>query len=207
MIGHLYRYPHPFDTAKFLYVGQGIKRDYYHRSGKSSFGRRFKRDFPNVELPQPVREQIEIQNHTDLNEFETIWMFRYHTWKGYVGGMNLTFPGSKDYLSLGNPDQLEKIRTVKHQREAGRKGGLAVARSGQLDFIRNLPQTKKACSENGKIQIQKNRNSPRQKESIQRRIERGDYKKMAFLGAHGGHEYWHVRRNIVKKDCKFCEVF
>lgn len=101
MIGHLYRYPHPTEPDKFLYVGQGNKRDKDHRSGRSSFGRRFKRNFPDVELPQPIREVVEIDNHLELLGLEIIHMFRYHTWYGYEGGMNLLLPGSMDYKQIG----------------------------------------------------------------------------------------------------------
>jgi hypothetical protein len=101
VLGHLYRYPHPYDATKFIYCGQGISRDYFHRIGRTSFGSRFKKKFPGIELPQPIREQVEVENHLELNELETIWMFQYHTWRGYEGGMNLTFPGSVDYKTLG----------------------------------------------------------------------------------------------------------
>jgi hypothetical protein len=101
MIGHLYRYPHPHDPTRFIYVGQGPKRDSKHRSGKEGFGRRFKKLFPADVLPQPIREQVEVKDQSELNELETVWMFQYHTWRGYNGGMNLTFPGSDDYKRLG----------------------------------------------------------------------------------------------------------
>jgi hypothetical protein len=101
MIGTLYRYPHPYDPARFVYVGQGPNRDKNHRSGKLDFGLRFKNRFPDVELPQPIKEQIEVSSQLELNEEETIWMFRYHTWRGYPDGMNLTFPGSHDYKVMG----------------------------------------------------------------------------------------------------------
>ncbi len=100
MKGTLYRYPHPQDPTRFIYVGQGPKRDNEHRSGRSSFGRRFKVDFLGAELPQPIREQIEVSNQLELNEEETIWMFRFHTWRGYFGGMNLTLPGLQDYKQI-----------------------------------------------------------------------------------------------------------
>jgi hypothetical protein len=101
MIGTLYRYPHPHDPTRFIYVGQGPNRDAQHRSGKSSFGRRFKKIFPGVELPHSVREQIEVTDYVALNEEETIWMFWYHTWRGYLDGMNLVLPGSLDYKNMG----------------------------------------------------------------------------------------------------------
>jgi hypothetical protein len=117
MIGHLYRYPHPNDPARFLYVGQGRKRDRNHRSGKSSFGRRFKRDFPNVDLSQPIREEFEVGDHIELNELETIWMFRYHTWYGYDGGMNYSLPGSSDYGNFSTAHREHLRERMKRQRK------------------------------------------------------------------------------------------
>jgi hypothetical protein len=101
MISTLYRYPHPYDSTKFIYVGQGSKRDAYHRSGKGSFGRRFKKMFPDDVLPEPIKEQIDVSGQLELNEEEIIWMFRYHTWRGYPDGMNLLLPGSQDYKNMG----------------------------------------------------------------------------------------------------------
>lgn len=119
MTANLYRYPHPTIPDKWLYVGQGPRRDREHRSGKSSFGRRFKRFFPNTPLPQPTRWTEIVESHIETNELETIAMFRYHTWHGYPSGMNLTLPGSKDYESLGCFGSHEdKVR-------AGHIGGLS----------------------------------------------------------------------------------
>jgi nitrogen fixation protein len=144
MIGHLYRYPHPTEEGKFLYVGQGAKRDALHRRGASSFGRRFKRDFPNAELSQPVREELFVENQMDLNELETIWMFRFHTWCGYKDGMNLTFPGSLDYIAAG------KIGGLLSGPVQGRKN----AENGHLSRVANLPQTKEARKINAQNAIQ-----------------------------------------------------
>lgn len=129
MIGHLYRYPHPLDSTRFIYVGQGAKRDQAHRSGKSSFGRRFKEKFLGVELPQPIREEFEVQNWIELNELETIWMFRYHTWRGYQDGMNLQIPGAEDYRSIS------------------KFGGQSAVESGQLEKARNYPNRKERWAE------------------------------------------------------------
>jgi hypothetical protein len=100
MIVHLYRYPHPFIRDKWLYVGQGTKRDKDHRSGRSSFGFRFRKLFPNIPLPSPVKWQEAVENQFDANRAETVAMFHYHTWRGYIGGMNLSLPGSRDYEKM-----------------------------------------------------------------------------------------------------------
>ena len=97
----LYRYPHPLLSGQWLYVGQGIKRDSRHRAGRSSFGLRFKRQFPGIPLPAPIRWEEPAADSIEANNAETVAMFRYHTWHGYPGGMNLTLPGSTDYENLG----------------------------------------------------------------------------------------------------------
>jgi hypothetical protein len=146
----LYRYPHPFDPTRFIYVGQGAKRDQEHRSGKSSFGRRFKRDFPNIELPQPIREEMEAQNQFDLNELETIWMFQYHTWRpAWPGGYNIIIPGSQDYKSIGIMGG--KINAASGQTAAmGKIQGRKNADSGQITRMHELPQSKEAYHNSGK---------------------------------------------------------
>lgn len=173
MIGHLYRYPHPFDPTKFIYVGQGAKRDGRHRSGETSFGRRFKHYFPNVDLPQPIRKEIEILDKFELNELETIWMFRYHTWHGYEGGMNLMMPGSQDYRNSGSLSLKSQIsKNPDHQSKAGKlggrktfdlhgpfwtfagsqKAGLKNIESGHITYrIHQLPQSKQSKRNNGFI--------------------------------------------------------
>jgi hypothetical protein len=162
----LYRYPHPYDATKFIYCGQAVKperRDRQHRSGKSPFGRRFQRAFPGVELPQPVKEVVEVQGHLELNELETIWMFQYHTWRGY-GGMNLMFPGSDDYKNMGTiggpiggrknveSGQFARMRELPQSKEAQRRRGRQTVESGQLAQMRELPQTKEAQRRVGRTQ-------------------------------------------------------
>ena len=98
--GVLYRYSHPHKAGKYLYVGQGSKRDHEHRIGRSSFGRRFYKQFPGVELPQPEYWAVAVSNQVELNEEETIAMFENRTWYAY-GGMNLSLPGSLDYFMMG----------------------------------------------------------------------------------------------------------
>ena len=154
MIGTLYRYPHPHDPMRFIYVGQGPKRHKDHRSGRSSFGRRFKKLFPDDILPQPTRELIEVSDSLELNEEETIWMFRYHTWQGYPDGMNLTLPGSTDYKKL--------ITFMPHDDKVrgGRLGGLKTSlipghlvKAGQKSFdLHGSPTTVESCRKGGKIQ-------------------------------------------------------
>jgi hypothetical protein len=117
MIGHLYRYPHPNDLTKFIYVGQGLKRDRSHRIGQGSFGRRFRDKFPGVELPQPVREIVEVENRLELNGLETIHMFQYRTWHGYEGGMNYSLPGSIDYGNFSTAHRESLRARMKKQRK------------------------------------------------------------------------------------------
>jgi hypothetical protein len=156
MQGTLYRYPHPTEPTKFLYVGQGPKRDRDHRSGKSSFGRRFKRDFPGVELPQPIKEVVEVIDYLELNELETIWMFRFHTWRpAYSGGYNIVLPGSQDYESLGKiygpingqkakeSGQIQRLGKQDRMRRKGKAavgymGGISNVTSGHLSRIAAL---------------------------------------------------------------------
>ena len=141
MIVHLYRYPHPTLPDVWLYVGQGPNRDKDHRSGKTSFGRRFKARFPGLELPQPVRWEMEVSNALEKNEEETIAMFQYHTWWGYEGGMNVTLPGSADYKNLGT------IGGRNQPREAKAKGGRITVESGQLASVR----TPESLAKGGRI--------------------------------------------------------
>jgi len=101
MIGHLYRYPHPSKDGVWIYVGQGPKRDAEHRRGASSFGRRFRKLFPGISLPQPIREQITITNQYELNEEEIIRMFQYRTWCGYSDGMNRSLRYAQDFAVIG----------------------------------------------------------------------------------------------------------
>src|SRR5258708_21051606 len=81
----IYRYPHPSDAGKWLYTGQAVnpaRRDKEHRRGKEGFGRRFKKMFPGVELPQPDFQEVEVKDYLEANEEETIAIFRHHTWHG-----------------------------------------------------------------------------------------------------------------------------
>jgi len=170
MIGYLYRYSHPFDTSRFIYVGQETNlkksRDRKHREGVSSFGRRFKKLFPGVELPKPIRRKFEVNNHIELNELETIWMFRFHTWRGYEGGMNLTLPGSKNYKELAKLGGLlggrERIRlhgnpaTPVSSSKGGRKQGpIQGARNILSGHIQELGRTN-AKKNNSIVEHQRN---------------------------------------------------
>jgi hypothetical protein len=161
MIGTLCRYPHPHDSTKFIYVGQGPKRDKDHRNGRTSFGRRFKKIFPNEELPKPIMEQIEVDDQIGLNGEETIWMFRFHTWRGYGNGMNITLPGLQDYRAFSRLAQLcwDKEARFQVQRKGGLTSGRNAVKSGQMERMRNLPQSIEARRRNAIILGQKNRES------------------------------------------------
>lgn len=189
MIGYLYRYPHPTQLNKFVYVGQGPNRDKAHRYGKTSFGRRFKALFPNISLPVPVKEIVDVENQSHLNDLETIWMFRFHTWHGYDGGMNLVVPGidfrneavKKGQIKGGQSNVINKTGICGRSKEKmsfdGRIAGLASAKS--------KPLTTEKLSEMGKI-------------GGQRVVELGLFKKV-------NHYRWHSNRDIKKKGCEFCE--
>lgn len=224
MIGHLYRYSHPHDPSRFIYVGQGSKRDSRHRLGRTSFGKRFKRSFPNEELPQPVKEIVEVRDQLELNELETIYMFRYHTWRGY-GGMNITLPGSDDYKNMGLlGGQISKesgqIQAFAKSGVGGRIAGRIRVESGGLASISTYENRAKGGRVQGAIQGRKNVESGhlfniRTKEhqsaagriSGRMNVESGHMDRMRDVNPYNGpHIRWHVRRNIVKKGCKFCEV-
>lgn len=102
MKAFLYRYSHPYDSNRFIYCGQtqSTTRDKRHRKGYDGFGKRFKKKFPDIELPQPIIEEVNVVDHLELNWLEIEWMFRYHTWHAYPDGMNLSIPGSHDYKNI-----------------------------------------------------------------------------------------------------------
>ena len=125
----IYRYPHPTDVGRWLYTGQtidSITRDRHHRFGHTSFGRRFKSTFPNVELPQPEVIELEVSTFLDANEEETISIFKNRTWHGQ-GGMNLTLPGSIDYVNNGILGGRTSAQLLGHHSRAGKIGGRATA--------------------------------------------------------------------------------
>lgn len=95
-------------------------------------------------MPPPIHETIEVISQLELNEIETIWMFRYHTWRGYPGGMNLEFPGAQNY----------KIGGLVGGHIGGRITGRKMVDSGELDRIRQLAQTKEAQRLNGKRNVE-----------------------------------------------------
>ena len=166
----LYRYPHPLLSGQWLYVGQGIKRDSRHRAGRSSFGLRFKRQFPGIPLPAPIRWEEPATDSIEANNAETVAMFRYHTWHGYPGGMNLTLPGSKDYEELARiggsvGGRISKEHgtgifglTSEQLSQAGRTGGLigvrnmpyeAKVRGGKITGAANLKRMSKEARVRG----------------------------------------------------------
>lgn len=84
--------------------------------------------FPDRELPQPIREGFTVQDQFELNELETVWMFRFHTWRGYEGGMNMTLPGSTDYRNIAAI------------------GGQIAAESGQIQKLASTYGTENAAN-------------------------------------------------------------
>jgi hypothetical protein len=208
MLGTLYRYPHPLIEGRWLYVGQGPNRDIKHRKGIGSFGRRFKKYFPECALPQPVQEHMEVQNYSELNELETIWMFQYHTWHGYDGGMNLRFPGDLNYKVLGIlGGAATKESTNGRKSNGGRrfyelygspntfegssKQGRRNAENGHLNKIRS----RESCSKGGRIG---GRNGTHED-----RVRSG---RLAGLigGVASTHKRFHLERDKVNPRCILC---
>jgi hypothetical protein len=200
MIGHLYRYPHPHDPTRFIYVGQGPRRDSEHRSGKEGFGKRFKKLFPADALPQPIREQVEVRDQLELNELETAWMFQYHTWCGYDGGMNLTFPGSADYKRLGMlGGSIGGRASGKKNAENGHMSSLGRVHGGRYAHVLVEYRTIEHQSQAGKLGGQKHVASGH--------IQSLGRKSSAPGGplAKARHERWHVKRDIISDICSFCK--
>jgi hypothetical protein len=204
MKGHLYRYPHPYSSDKFIYAGQGEKRDNEHRGGRTSFGRRFEKLFPGIELPNPVRETIEVRDYLELNELEIIWMFQYHTWRGYPGGMNLTLPGSIDYRSMGliggrvqGPKNVESGALAKIQSAGGRVSGRMNSESGRIQELGHTQGRKNVESgQLASIQSMAGRAGGRIA------LESGQF---SGIRSRGNHSRWHIARGISRPSvCSLC---
>lgn len=163
-------------------------------------------------MPQPVREEVEVADQLELNELETIWMFRFHTWRGYAGGMNLTFPGSKDYKnvgllgaaiggSIGGPIVRDKKLGIHSlyfdHSNAGRKGGLKVVESGHLQSISSA-----GGKVSGALVGKRNAETGRMKEVQKAGLGKGG----KIGGPKGMHTRWHTRRNISSPFCVFCQA-
>jgi hypothetical protein len=97
---HLYRYPHPVVPDRFIYVGQGSKRDKEHRAARTPFGRRYKKTFPETDLTYPIRWEEPASNQLEANICEEAAISRFCTWRK-KGGMNWTSPRSDDYQNMG----------------------------------------------------------------------------------------------------------
>lgn len=216
MIGHLYRYPHPVDSTRFIYVGQGKNRDVAHRAARTSFGRRFKRGFPGAGLPQPIKETVEVQNQLELNELETIWMFQYHTWCGYEGGMNLTFPNSANYSNMSAMGNLPGARV-----KAGKISGQKHVESGHIIKLGNIygPIRGKQNSESGQIKalglafgsINGRKAAENGQLAAARKIGcrvKSENKRKSCIAnfALASHTRWHVHRNVISPTCSLCQV-
>lgn len=217
----MYRYPHPLDATKFIYCGQGPKRDAAHRRGEKGFGRRFKRDFPGIELPQPIRETVEVADRLELNELETVWMFRYHTWRGYEGGMNLTFPGCLDYKNFNQGLTSEK------RAEIGRKNGPKAVQTHKV-------KKTGLCAPGSPMQIEGGKVSGRINGPRLKKEKRGIFAPgmqaaggatsapgnnakhkangtgifapgvRSLGGKKANHNRYHANRNVIKEGCMFC---
>jgi len=222
MLGVLYRYPHPTIPNAWIYCGQGSKRDASHRRGITSFGRRFKKIFPGVELPLPTREEVEITNQFELNALETAWIHKYKTWYEN-GGMNLIFPGSQDYFNIGkiggktNARNKTGIcgRTPEKMSEDGHKGGRIAGRisveTGRLAHLRTKEHQSKAGRLAARITNSKLTHEQRQKAgrlTVQKTTseQRQAWGRLGGLlgGYHSTHKRWHVDRGIVNLNCEVC---
>jgi len=218
MQGTLYRYPHPAEPNKFLYVGQGAKRDREHRVGRSSFGRRFKRDFPGMELSQPIKEVIEVANQMELNELETIWMFRFHTWHGYEGGMNKVIPGGQFGCALIG-GFATNATTSGRKGNGGRTGAGARAslEKGVGIHGRSVKQKAQDASKGGRLggaknvktghilRIQKSGAVLGGRVAGRLTAEKGTGCHRPELQILGRHNRWHVKRNIHQPACSLCQ--
>jgi hypothetical protein len=222
MIGTLYRYPHPHDPTRFIYVGQGPNRDKSHRLGSTSFGRRFKEIFPDDILPEPIKEKVEVFDQFDLNDLETIWMFRFHTWKGYPDGMNLTFPGFIDYKEIGSYQTREgrvlgnskiphEARVLggkrvyelhpEFRKEVGSKSGKILFATGRGLFGMTREARLKASSDGGKIG---GRIAVESGHLARIKTKETSQKGQQMGGDKSRHVRWHINRGIIKLGCVFC---
>lgn len=193
---YIYRYAHPHDPTRFIYVGQEQKegeRDKSHRKERTYFSQRFKRAFPNTSLPMPVRRQVNVPTLSALNEEETIDMFIFHTWRGYPGGMNITIPGDINYTNLGS------IGGLKRGPQAKESGQLAATCSlgGQIG---GQAQVKKKLGMFAPEHIGK---GGRTGAGGRKTAELGLMSSLGLSGV-GLHTRWHINRNISKSDCPLC---
>lgn len=217
MKGYIYRYTHPQDPTRFIYVGQGKRRHAAHRAGRSSFGRRFKVLFPGIQLLPPVVEEVEVNDRFRLNELETIAMFRFHSWRGYAGGMNLTIPGSADYLRLGRiaveTGSLERIKTKESMRKGGHSAGLLHVASGHLARISSKGGSSPAGFAHKSIIGKHNARTGlldriRLPKEMLRELLEGcrtpEHQRRANVAAN--HKRWHTNRNSASTTCVLCQL-
>ena len=204
MIIDYYIYPHPTLPDIWLYAGQGAKRDKAHRKGEKGFGRRFKRDFPGVELPQPIRFSSKVQDYIHANAFEHGLMFEFGTWghqrdneDAYRWGYNLTIPGSVDYKNTGHLGGVVRGRAAVESGQIqalGRVIGRRMAENGQLEKLRTPEHQQNAGRASGRAAVQsgqldKARELPQAKEAQcrngriagQRALESGQFNRIREL--------------------------
>jgi hypothetical protein len=139
---YFYRYRHPLEQGKFVYVGQSknpAHRDVLHRSGEEGFGRRYKRKFGGMPLlPMDVGWHEPVIDELEAKVIEAEGMFRFHTWHSprWPSGMNEILPGKASYAEMGIVGARNQPREAK-VRNGLRRGAQAIA-TGQLASIASL---------------------------------------------------------------------
>lgn len=159
---YIYRYPHPVEIERWVYVGQTVdikSRDQKHRYGRTAFGRSFRTTFPEMTLPMPVICRVR-GTAEEINKAEEQAIEQYQT-SAAAGGFNKTKPGSLDYrlISLLGNKAVKPESRVRGGKEAQRlygclftseqrsRGGLKNAASGHLARVRSF----QGSSKGGKV--------------------------------------------------------
>ena len=182
-----------------------------------------------MELPSPIREEVDVENQQELNELETIQMFQYHTWRGYRGGMNLTLPGSIDYKNVGILQPIESRRkigqklkeqnrglfglTEKQKKEVVIKGGKTTGAinlaSGRWAVVSQLCNRVVAAKKAGAIARDTGQINRIQSKDASRRggitqgnkaVESGQWDEIKGLGLH---TRWHVSGTRCGRSTRF----
>lgn len=112
MIYWFYRYPHPTQPLRWLYVGQGPKRHLAHSRGKSAFGFLYQQHFPDLDLSAPEYWFKECPTQHDADEEEAISMFQFRTWGEFDGGMNQQLPGRVNFDKVKKAGELRRRKMM-----------------------------------------------------------------------------------------------